>query len=1078
VPKVAEKLILIFFFISFVMHESRSSDVIAGQCEAAFQAAVPYTRAAEAAVALLKNHLGVFEGESAPTGEEAKSHRKEFHNDIQRHAWELIVQDAKLHFEDQVNAIFQGFRELASLEVKARVGAVRKIDFWLKRAEEDGSGEGLPEPLKNLSPIISKVPIHREEAEVFYSLVNLNSLRAFTQPAYIEELTQRGSDSSLRLNLSFSAAVKFTKPGYVDSLIAVPKLERDFLSSRSFLSARSPTGRRAFSDLLNEFVYTSKDSLYTFDEENRAFVLNQNHKLVTKRKRNTVPAAKAMKQIVFYKEQLERVGDIEKDASNKVSILKEVVAVFEAAVIRKKGDAEPDVTSYMPRSLKKPTQKEGQEGEQVDYEKLYDDQLLNVNIQRLKDSLGRKIADLERKYKLLKPEVTDFSDFGQVEFESEFSNYIYEKHTFPWVRKKFRLLFELLYKRLGEFANERSRGLVRDEILDLSSKLITIEEFYKLVGVTDLLPEIDRLVAEYELPDLLSIDQACGLLFSLLEYESPTNYLQWLDDKEAAQKRARIKKSRNKVSFSGSLSEVKWKGAIPSLEFQKLGVVLTGDSMATLFLRPKAHMSKLGMNYVPLHGEGTEHSNNLSWLFIATKHAKGGVTRFRADEGGGIATLVKNNLVAPDRIGTGPGLSRPEGYTPAVEAAYLELLFARVRDDSMGLYKSNEEVVKVPNISLGRSAGSTAQLMHIYHFDPKSPVGVYISTAFSNPATIETQLQQTMHRVSLNPDYRVDLDALEAIKKLYTEFVTELSEMEDYQAVAFDLGQLMMLHLLGESDHDGGPNVIDDHLEFFEPYAFSNTYVVRDPLKDTKFASDQYHGNTDAESFINRQKLMEGGHFLLTIQGNASANQVLQMFPGLPMELWPRLENQNVEMQAATYAFMDMLITLLPELAAKIDQLQGSGDPIAQHKLQLLIDYRQKIEDLKDYRTQAIAAEELDSMGVEKREKFMNSMGFEGTAKLENVEIGFLESYMASSKLDFYRGWRNSDCNEFYNAQALVSTEYVAAGEPREGFEHSRAGEQLNPKDYSFRDLQCRVFRVKEFFKARKLALADVIDNF
>ncbi len=342
--------------------------------------------------------------------------------------------------------------------------------------------------------------------------------------------------------------------------------------------------------------------------------------------------------------------------------------------------------------------------------------------------------------------------------------------------------------------------------------------------------------------------------------------------------------------------------------FDRLLGTLVVESSKGRYSKPKGPLVILN------HGIGTERSNALSWLTVLAK----------------LLSYISGNPVAPDDVRSGLGLRFEDprfealaGYSALQVERLLEQMISEVGEGMIAV----EGQRYAPIWQVGRSFGSTRGLFHDYE-DPYNRVDVRLLTSFSNPLTLKEQIEFVHRQAELGITNDIDMDILRFMTVASDRFMAALDDQTPQAILArqlFALAQMNSVYLISRSDEDGGDAVLQEHKRFVTEYSpFSHTLFLADPLLGTSFADPQWPG------YLSWFNLLESKHFILNPNKDPNPGVGESLFPGLPMELLPKPENQLKQATTLSYAMMDWQIEMedvfrRAALHTKVEQPQISA---------------------------------------------------------------------------------------------------------------------------------------------------------
>jgi hypothetical protein len=294
-----------------------------------------------------------------------------------------------------------------------------------------------------------------------------------------------------------------------------------------------------------------------------------------------------------------------------------------------------------------------------------------------------------------------------------------------------------------------------------------------------------------------------------------------------------------------------------------------------------------GLLYVVDHGDGTVKSNAASWKYVIAKFVSNGFN-----------PMAINLPVS----GIGMELTGARATT-----AYLDRRFRIVRERNAG--KTGEP--RMPLVHLGRSMGAAKGAAHAFYYDgPLNVVDAYVLNSFSNPFTLAMQIENVYAQAARGTIKGVVPEMLESALEFSNQFRAEIERVKAENPDAFkDFGD-NQLYLQGRADEDGGPTVVADLLAWQRDFApLSHVYVFENPLLKYKDSIPEFEKIDPAK--------WEGTHMLFSNAANITPEQGARIYPGVPKEDLPALQEQYFEAMAVQFGFFDYLAesrSPLPEL--------------------------------------------------------------------------------------------------------------------------------------------------------------------
>jgi hypothetical protein len=236
----------------------------------------------------------------------------------------------------------------------------------------------------------------------------------------------------------------------------------------------------------------------------------------------------------------------------------------------------------------------------------------------------------------------------------------------------------------------------------------------------------------------------------------------------------------------------------------------------------------------------------------------------------------------------------PEARKPAATAAVINEWLHDLRKETHNAQ---------PIVAVGRSFGSTqhftaALATHWFGVkEDREGADALILTSFSNPEKLHEGFER-IHSLMLRQHGDPMRGLIPASIAHLTAFAEQLNKVmagvtatSPSSITAFGDE---ILFVQGEADADGGPNAVEDLTDFRNRRApKAHIYVLPDPWVTLAQSSELDPDNREAS------------HFLLTSRGNITKKNRGNAFSGIPDENLPQLGDQNIEIQALTWAFLD-----------------------------------------------------------------------------------------------------------------------------------------------------------------------------
>ena len=323
-------------------------------------------------------------------------------------------------------------------------------------------------------------------------------------------------------------------------------------------------------------------------------------------------------------------------------------------------------------------------------------------------------------------------------------------------------------------------------------------------------------------------------------------------------------------------------------------------------------------------------------------------------------------------------------------------------------------------------------------YPSKDPYDVRLAFSFSNPLTIAQQIRMVLLQVEQKMLRAIDPTSLSYFRDVAEHYMQAFKESSAEERRAFAIASLGTIESVGQSDYDGGASVWRDHVIYREKFnKTSVVHWVHDSLAGTKFVDVELN-----ENYNKLSGFFEGTHFLIGNQKNFTEVDAKANFPGLPMEMIPRIESQTLEMAALPYAGMDHLIGFREVFRKAIEKEKS---PLVLETLRLEL---AKAERLAHYLSLQLMRD-----GSQPR--------------------SYLEWFADKNSFDLNK-YSPEELRE-HNVQKLRMLEqYKKNGETGEGVESSGLGWV----EYEMRDMLARLQRIQdEFALGRKDALKYFIDQ-
>ena len=314
------------------------------------------------------------------------------------------------------------------------------------------------------------------------------------------------------------------------------------------------------------------------------------------------------------------------------------------------------------------------------------------------------------------------------------------------------------------------------------------------------------------------------------------------------------------------------------------------------------------------HGASTYKSTPASWLEVMNKMASSfGISTASLDHWGSLE---------------GNGIAIKEIKSPVQYALFTLKFFNLIKN----------RYPQAPLISVGRSFGSTTDFAssfyaHLMGLD--NVVDLMVLSSFSNPYTIDDQIEVAKHYSGLNSSLQEIPGSYERVKRYTQKFKYDLDTVASrYPELLENFGD-SILFIQGEIDEDAYVEGDDNDLQkrayevvstlkkFVKTYVpKAHVYIVDAPIKNYPLL---------AEFLLNNPGYIvdhEGKHLLYSSRSNTSLSEqkINELISKLPPEiieelksssksieetissLLPKLEDQLLELVALKYAMLDYLI--------------------------------------------------------------------------------------------------------------------------------------------------------------------------
>lgn len=208
-----------------------------------------------------------------------------------------------------------------------------------------------------------------------------------------------------------------------------------------------------------------------------------------------------------------------------------------------------------------------------------------------------------------------------------------------------------------------------------------------------------------------------------------------------------------------------------------------------------------------------------------------------------------------------------------------------------------------PIVAVGRSFGSTqhftaALATHWFGVkEDREGADALILTSFSNPEKLQEgfeRIHSLMLRQHGDPMRGLIPESIAHLTAFAEQLNNVMAGVSSISPSSINHFGDEILFVQGEADADGGPNAVQDLMDFRNRRApKAHIYVIPDPWGTLSQSSELDPDNREAS------------HFLLTSRGNITKRNRGNSFPGIPDENLPQLGDQNIEIQALTWAFLD-----------------------------------------------------------------------------------------------------------------------------------------------------------------------------
>jgi hypothetical protein len=428
------------------------------------------------------------------------------------------------------------------------------------------------------------------------------------------------------------------------------------------------------------------------------------------------------------------------------------------------------------------------------------------------------------------------------------------------------------------------------------------------------------------------------------------------------------------------------------------------------------------------HGTGSNNSHAFSWLNLLQPLIK----------------AFRSNFIAPDAANAGNAATLHSGDSVFLAATYVRRGRKLQKWQRQAAGVSEEE--RVPLILKGRSAGAAvATLLLNLFFPAQNPYDITVGISTSNPKTIGQQTANLFLELVQGLVQVIDPGALFPFRDQMLHFLVQVRLASEVDMAAFRVASMRSVDFVGEADEDAGKTAHQDHRSLIDEMGLrSHFYRFMDPMKGTVYSEAERPGYTEYFS------LLEAKHFLVSGQKNVTNNQAEVFFPGLPMELWPRIGNQVHEANIVEMALKDYMVDMESNFARALESQQ-----LPEKVRSTLTSLLESSRRIKRYRDRLLA----ESSGAKSFfELYIIDNKLEGPLSEKESEVHFREK--EDIRLD-YLSKANEDGRVDEGVRVLSS-----------GIESSQ--------EYSNRDMRARLSKVLAFFKnelASDAAYLMNIDN-
>jgi hypothetical protein len=474
-----------------------------------------------------------------------------------------------------------------------------------------------------------------------------------------------------------------------------------------------------------------------------------------------------------------------------------------------------------------------------------------------------------------------------------------------------------------------------------------------------------------------------------------------------------------KIDFSGDGR------AVLSMKSLKLEITWVPE-LGTAVIHPQGSMIQNSEmpTIVALHGAGTSQSSARSWQSLI--HAMGNIFGTKA---------ASANVVAPDGLHSGTG---PRN----VKEADVGLWAANGLHVARYFQKSQESIlqpsqVRPPLIGIGRSAGATTMDFLTALFSSVVPYDVRLAFSFSNPLSIQLQIQLVLKQVEDGIYRALDYIAVTFFRDVALHFLDWRKQVTEEKMRAFAIDSIATVEALGASDRDGGPTVISDHMAYRQLMKKTSPfYVVEDSVAGTKFTE------TSDPLFGERYAYSEGSHFLMSSRNNIPNAEAQRLYSDLPMELIPRVESQTLEVAALTFAAMDLLVSLIPNFRSA---LESEESQLVKNSLRKELSKAERLE---------LYLARLRLTNGEPAKSYMDWFSEKSGAHLGEVDP--------------------SQLREHRRFKLQLLQDYIAGGQTGNNLPSSG----LTRGEYDYRDLMARFQRVQDTFVEARQRILERFQEF